>query len=159
MSKTVIGVFATEQKAEKAVQELRHSGFSDNEISVVGPDSRKGGNGQSQSGSHGAGLGDGAVWGAGIGGTAGLLATAGALAIPGFGPILAMGPLAATITAAAGGGIAGALVDFGIPEQQSKQYEKQVKEGHFLTVLKTNQDAQKAQNILRQEGANDIHID
>jgi uncharacterized membrane protein len=99
------------------------------------------------------------VWGAGIGGTAGLLATAGALAIPGFGPILAMGPLAATITAAAGGGIAGALVDFGIPEQQSKQYEKQVKEGHFLTVLKTNQDAQKAQNILRQEGANDIHID
>ena len=153
MAKTVIGVFDSEDQAEKAVHQLRQSGFSDNEISVVGPDAHKGQK------SHSAGLGDGATWGAGIGGTAGLLATAGALAIPGFGPILAMGPLAATITAAAGGGIAGALVDFGIPEQQSKDYEHQVKEGHFLTVLKTDKDAQKAQGILRKEGANDIHID
>ena len=158
MSKTVIGVFTSEQKAEQAVQQLHTSGFSDNEISIVGPDGRKG-NRQGGAQNGGAGIGDGAAWGAGIGGTAGLLATAGALAIPGFGPILAMGPLAATITAAAGGGIAGALVDFGIPEAQSKQYEKQVKEGRFLAVLKTNQDAQKAQNVLRQEGASDIHID
>lgn len=158
MSKTVIGVFSSEHQAERAVQELRHSGFSDNEISVVGPDSRKEHSGDQANG-HGHGVGDGAAWGAGIGGTAGLLATAGALAIPGFGPILALGPLAATITAAAGGGIAGALVDYGIPEQQSKQYEKQVKEGHFLAVLKTNQDADKARSILRREGASDIHID
>lgn len=156
-TKTVIGVFDSEQKAERAVSELRRSGFSDNEISVVGPDSHhKGHDNQGMTGQH---LGDGATWGAGIGGTAGLLATAGALAIPGFGPILALGPLAATLTAAAGGGLAGALVDFGIPEKQSKQYEKDVREGRFLTVLKTAKDAQRAQECLRNEGATDINVD
>ena len=157
-TKTVIGVFGTEQKAERAIEELRRGGFSDNEISVIGPDSKK------RSGGHSGGgmsnqVSDGATWGAGIGGTAGLLATAGALAIPGFGPIIALGPLAATLTAAAGGGIVGALVDFGIPEQQSKHYEQEVKQGKYLTVLKTTQDARKAERCLQDQGATDVRID
>jgi uncharacterized membrane protein len=157
-TKTVIGVFGSEHKAERAVEELRRSGFSDNEISVVGPDRRRGDGAQ-----HGATMGhdvsDGGTWGAGIGGAAGLLATAGALAIPGFGPVLALGPLAATLTAAAGGGLAGALVDFGIPENQSRHYEQEVKAGKFLAVLKTDKDAQKAERCLREQGAADVRID
>ena len=152
-TKTVIGVFGSEQQAESAVHELRQERFPDNEISVIGKDSGKHGG---QGGEH---VSDGATWGAGIGGTAGLLATAGVLAIPGFGPILALGPLAATLTAAAGGGIAGALVDYGIPEQQGKHYEKDVKEGKFLVVLKTAHDAQKAQRCLKDQGAADCRID
>lgn len=152
-TKTVIGVFDTEQQADAAVRELRKEGFPDNEISVIGKDS-------GQHGAHGgAHVGDGATWGAGIGGGAGLLATAGVLAIPGFGPILALGPLAATLTAAAGGGIAGALVDYGIPEQQGKHYEKDVKEGKFLAVLKTTHDADQAARTLKSKGANDCRID
>ena len=151
-TKTVIGVFDSEHSAESAVAELRRSGFSDNEISVVGKDAGK-------HGGHGDGVGDGATWGAGLGAGAGLLATAGALAIPGFGPVLAMGPLAATLTAAAGGGIAGALVDFGVPSGQSKQYEAKVKEGKYLAVLKTSKDAHKAQQCLQDEGASDVRID
>lgn len=163
-TKTVIGVFASEQKAEGAVNELRRSGFSDNEISVVGPDSRKqkGGAGQQHqqdTTTMGGNVSSGAAWGAGLGGAAGLAATAGALAIPGFGPILALGPLAATLTAAAGGGIAGALVDFGIPQNQSKEYERQVKEGKYLCVLKTEQDAHKAERCLKDQGATDVRID
>lgn len=159
-TKTVIGVFGSEQQAERAVEELRRSGFSDNEISVVGPDSGKHRKqGQNDGGMMGGGLSNGATWGAGIGGAAGLLATAGALAIPGFGPIIALGPLAGTLTAAAGGGIAGGLVDFGIPEGQSKQYERDVKEGKFLAVLKTDQDAHKAERCLKDQGATDVRID
>ncbi len=156
-TKTVIGVFDSDHQAEQAVHELRRSGFSDNEISVVGPDSGKHG----QQGQHGGadGVGNGATWGAGIGGTAGLLATAGALAIPGFGPIIALGPLAGTLTAVAGGGIAGALVDFGIPHDQSKHYEQDVKHGKFLAVLKTAQDAHKAERCLKDQGATDVRID
>ena len=157
-TKTVIGVFGSEQKAERAVDELRRSGFSDNEISIVGPDSRKGGHGDHDA-AMGGDVSNGAAWGAGIGAGAGLLATAGALAIPGFGPILALGPLAATLTAAAGGGIAGALVDFGIPEAQSKEYEADVKEGKFLCVLKTDRDAHKAEQCLKNQGGTDVRID
>ncbi len=159
-TKTVIGVFGSEDKAERAIGELRKSGFADNEISIIGPDSRKHGDSNSHDGATmGHDVSSGATWGAGIGAGAGLLATAGALAIPGFGPILAMGPLAATLTAAAGGGIAGALVDWGIPESQSKTYERDVKEGKFLCVLKTSKDAAKAQQCLRNEGATDVRID
>ncbi len=157
-TQTVIGVFGSERQAETAIRELRRQGFSDNEISVIGPDSGKHGQ-QGQGGMGGDQVGDGATWGAGIGGAAGLLATAGVLAIPGFGPILALGPLAATLTAAAGGGIAGALVDFGIPEQQGKHYEQEVKHGKFLAVLKTAQDARKAERCLKDQGASDVRID
>ncbi len=154
-TKTVVGVFGSEAQAERAVEQLRRSGFSDNEISVVGKGGREHKGGQMMGGD----VSNGATWGAGIGGAAGLLATAGALAIPGFGPIVALGPLAGTLTAAAGGGLAGALVDFGIPEDQSRQYEKDIKAGKFLAVLKTSQDAQKAQHCLQNEGATDVRID
>lgn len=158
-AKTVIGVFDNERAAERAIEELRRSGFPDNEISVVGPDGRhqqRGGGVQGMADQH---LGDGASWGAGIGGAAGLLASAGALAIPGFGPIIALGPLAATLTGAAGGGLAGGLVDFGIPEPQSREYERKVKEGKFLAVLKTAHDAEKAERCLKNQGASDVRID
>lgn len=160
-TKTVIGVFASEHQAEHAVEQLRSSGFSDNEISVVGKghEGHGGGGGQGQQGMLGGQMSNGATWGAGIGGAAGLLATAGALAIPGFGPIIALGPLAGTLTAAAGGGLAGALVDFGIPEQQSRHYEEDVKQGKFLAVLKTTQDAKKAERCLRDSGATEVRID
>lgn len=155
--KTVVGVFSAEDKAEHAVHELRQAGFKDSDISVIGPDRGKSSQAGHTSYSN-QNVGDGAGWGAGIGGTAGLLATAGALAIPGFGPILAMGPLAATLTAAAGGGLAGGLIDFGVPEKESKEYERKVKEGNYLTVLKTPGDTQRAAQCLRECGATDVHV-
>ncbi len=161
-TKTVVGVFQDEHKAEQAVQHLRDNGFPDNEISIVGRDNRKKNNGdqtQNAGGMMHHDVSSGATWGAGIGGAAGLLASAGALAIPGIGPLVAMGPLAATLGLAAGGGLAGALVDFGIPEKQSHEYEHQVKQGRCLVVLKTSGDAQKAERMLRQEGASDLNID
>jgi uncharacterized membrane protein len=157
--KTIIGVFRQEHEAEKAVRQLRDEGFSDKEVSLIGPDSRKNGQGGNANHGHdGPHLSSGATWGAGIGGGLGLLAGAGALAIPGFGPLLAMGPLAAALTGAAAGGITGSLTDWGIPEQEAKRVEEDVKRGEFLAVVRTDHDAQKAERTLRDCGAHDVDM-
>lgn len=156
-TKTVVGVFTKDQTAEQAVDQLRENGFSDNEISIIGKGHHE--KEHAQGGMMHQDVSQGATWGAGMGGAAGLLASAGALAIPGIGPLVAMGPLAATLGVAAGGGLAGALVDYGIPENQSKGYERQVREGHFLVVCKTAGNSQKCQSLLREAGAQDVHID
>jgi uncharacterized membrane protein len=154
-AKAVVAVFRSEQQAEKAVRELRARGFGDNEISIVGPDRRRQ-EGRGEARFTNQSLSEGATWGAGIGGAAGLLAGAGALAIPGFGPLLAMGPLAATLTAAAGGGIAGGLVDFGIPETEGRELEERVRRGEFLCVVRTERNAEEAERILRDCGGENV---
>lgn len=156
-AKTVVAVFRSEQQAEKAVRELRSKGFSDNEISVIGPDRRRQER-RDEARFGNQSLSEGATWGAGIGGAAGLLAGAGALAIPGFGPLLAMGPLAATLTAAAGGSIAGSLVDFGIPEREGRELEERIRRGEFLCVVKTERNAEEAERILRDCGGENVRI-
>lgn len=153
MAKTVIGVFRDRRKAEQAVQELRGQGFGDQEISIVAKDPGQAGR---KTGGTQNDISDGTAWGAGIGGTAGLLASAGALAVPGIGPLLAMGPLAATLGGAAAGGLAGGLVDYGIPEQEGKKYEQRVKQGDVLVVLSSTKNVDKAAQILRQHGAEDV---
>jgi hypothetical protein len=161
---TVVGVFRSEGQAEKAVEELRRRGFGDNEISIVGPDRRRGREGrEGRPGGDDAGftnqnLSEGGAWGAGIGGAAGLLAGAGALAIPGIGPLLAMGPLAATLAGAATGGIAGGLVDYGIPEAEGRELESRVKRGEFLCLIRTEKKAEDARRILKDCGAEDLHV-
>ena len=68
----------------------------------------------------------GAGIGALVGGTAGLLAGLGMLAIPGIGPVVAAGWLASTaLGVAAGGapgGVIGALIDAGEPEDRAPVY-------------------------------------
>lgn len=150
MAKTsVVGVFKERDQAEKALEALKRAGFNDRDISVVGrrDEAREG---------DGARLGTGTAWGAGIGATAGLLATAGALTIPGIGPLVAVGPLAATLGGAATGGVAGALVDWGIPENRGRELEQRVKEGRYLAVVEADGKADRAREILQNQGANEV---
>lgn len=158
MAKTVIGVFRSQNQAERAVDALRKKGFSDQEISIVAKDHGKA-RAADQRGKNAAqdqSIGEGASWGAGLGGAAGLLASAGALAIPGIGPLLALGPLAATLGGAAAGGLAGGLVDYGIPEQEGRHYEERVKRGDILAVVSASKNAEEAEKILRDNGAEDV---
>lgn len=169
MTKTVIGVFKSRGQAEKAIDELHEQGVGRDEVSVVSKDDRKD-RGSSRGGDSGrrddsdmdmnvAGqdVSEGVGWGSGIGAAAGLIAGAGALAIPGIGPILAAGPLAAALTGAVTGGIAGGLVDYGIPEERGKEYEKRVKEGDILAVVKCSEDKSgRVEDILRNNGAMDV---
>ena len=146
MSKVVIGVFHDHEQAEDAVNELKEQGF-EKEISLI---AREGDLGRQD-------LSEGAFAGGAVGGIAGLLAGAGALLIPGIGPILAAGPLAATLTGVVTGGIAGSLVDYGIPENRGAYYEEQVRQGGILVSLKTEEeDVETAASILRDYGAEDV---
>ncbi len=205
MHKTVIGVFNSEQSAEKAVNSLRESGFRDNEISIVAKnnggghsgdgrrddrnrhdegegggriDTTRGGGAISASSYYnrdfsagGPGIAgdtgevftnadtvtDGALSGATWGGLAGLALGAGALAVPGVGPLLAAGPIAAALTGAATGGIAGGLIDWGIPEERGRHYENKVREGNILAIVHVSGNkADEAAKVLREHGAKDV---
>lgn len=151
---TVVGLFGSESDADQVVSTLRKAGYADSDISILGPGRTRIADDTSPSGPGDA---NGVAWGAGIGGAAGLLATAGVLAIPGFGPILALGPLAATLTAATGGGLIGALVDWGVPEATGRKYEQQVRQGNYLLLVRTTDDASAATATLQQHGARDVY--
>ncbi len=153
MAKTVMGVFERREQAEKALNALREQGFSESEVSVVG---RKDGDAGGERGGHGPDLGRGTTWGAGIGAATGLLTTAGALAIPGIGPLVALGPLGAALGGAATGGVAGALVDWGIPQNRGRQVEEEIKQGRFVTLVEANGKSDRAAEVLKQNGAKEV---
>ena len=163
MHKAVLGLVTNHAQAETVVDDLRNSGFANNDISALFPD---------KSGSrdfaheHNTKAPEGAVAGAGaggaIGGTLGLLAGIGALAIPGLGPFIAAGPILAALSGAAAGaalgGVTGALIGMGIPEMEAKQYEGKIKGGNILlSVHVADSEMQgRAKKILERHGATDI---
>ena len=157
LPKTVIGSFDSRQQAEAAVTALKERGVKESEVSLVSR--REGGargdaRGTSMTNQS---LSEGTAWGAGIGAGAGLLASAGALAIPGIGPLVAAGPLAATLSGAAAGGLAGGLVDWGIPETQAREFENKVKQGKTLCAVRCEGDqVNEVAQVLRQHGAADV---
>jgi uncharacterized membrane protein len=161
MAKAVVSVFSSEERAKKAINELKRQGFDEREISLIAKDKKEN---QEQRGDNAEGMtmvdqniGDGAFTGGTIGGIAGLLAGAGALLIPGIGPIVAAGPLAAFLTGIVGGGIVGGLVDFGIPEESSRQLEERVKRGDLLVTLKVAEnEVPEVSSILERFGGEDI---
>lgn len=146
---TVIGVFENRQQAEKAVDELQKQGFQKTDISVAGKRDGEGARGEG-------GVGRGATWGAGIGAAAGLLATAGAITVPGLGPLIAAGPLAAALGGAATGGVAGALIEWGIPEQRGRELEQREREGMFVALVEAEGTASQASDVLRRNGAREV---
>lgn len=97
---------------------------------------------------------NGAVTGGIIGGLAGLLLGAGMVAIPGLGIIAAAGPITGLIGGAAAGGIIGGLIDLGIPEQESRKYENDIRQGKVVFTMRTDDDkVEEILNILHENGA------
>jgi hypothetical protein len=91
---------------------------------------------------------EGASAGAAIGGTAvgllgALVAIGTTIALPGIGVLLA-GPLVAGLAGAGAGGIAGgligALVGWGIPENDARQYEKDIRDGRIVMSIAPRSD-------------------
>ena len=163
MAKTVVAVFSNEQVAKEAVEDLRRAGF-DREISILARDQgREGGNQEGGlnmgAGTDAGGISDGMTTGGVLGGLAGLAAGAGALVIPGIGPLIAAGPIAGLLSGAATGGIAGGLIDWGIPEAESREYEKDIRQGKMLVSVRCDeQRADQANKILKDHGADQVRI-
>lgn len=159
MEKTVIGVFKSRGQVEKALRELRDSGFDETEVSVLAREDKGRGD---DGGATTMGVGDdelseGVATGGVLGGLAGLLAGVGALAIPGIGPIIAAGPIAGALTGAVTGGVAGGLIDWGIPEERGRHYESRLREGHILALIRADERrVDRAARILRENGAQEV---
>jgi len=88
----------------------------------------------------------------------GLIAGIGSLVIPGVAPLVAAGPIAAALSGATVGGVAGGLVDFGVPQSEARRYEGRIKDGQILISIRTeNPDkSDQARAIFTAAGAEDI---
>ena len=155
----VAGVFETRTQADAAVASLKKAGFTDGDIGMVYRDAEgktvKSGAADETYAEEGAAI--GAVAGAAGGAAVGLGVLAGV--IPVVGPVLALGTLGTILLNAAGGaaiaGVAGALVGWGIPEEDATFYEAEVKAGRFLVTVDTKDRADEARAILHRHGGFD----
>jgi hypothetical protein len=163
MAKSVFGIANSEAQAVRIVEDLRASGFSGSDVSVLFPDkegTRDFAHEQHTKAPEGAAT--GATTGGVLGGVLGWLAGVGTLAIPGLGPFIAAGPIMATLggaaLGAAAGGLTGALVGLGIPEYEAKRYEGKIRGGNILIAVHTDDSEQsrRAKDIFERNRAEDI---
>jgi len=157
------GIYKTRSQAEQAVDRLMAAGFTNNDISVLLPDTTSSKEFAHEKNTKAPeGTATGVATGGVVGGTLGLLAGIGALAIPGVGPLIAAGPIMGALAGlgvgGAVGGLIGALVGMGIPEYEAKRYEGRIKEGGILLSVHcdTSEEVSRAKDILKQTGAEDI---
>ena len=156
---TTVGVFRTREAADRAVADLRAAGYRDDQIGLVAKDERGKTVRTNAAGETYAD--EGAVAGAVAGGAAGAAVGAGILAgvIPVIGPVLAVGALGTVLLNAAGGaalaGIAGALIGWGIPEEDAEYYEGEVKAGRFLVTVDRGSQGEHAREVFNRHGGYD----
>jgi hypothetical protein len=162
-NKSVFGIYATADGAERAVNSLIDDGFSSQDVSVLMPDqrsTREFAHHKDTKAPEGATA--GATAGGVVGGALGVLIGLGALAVPGVGPLLAAGPIVAGLAGlgagGAVGGLIGALAGMGIPEYEARRYEGRVKDGGILLSVhcETPGEILRARELLTSTGATDI---
>lgn len=148
---TAVGVFTDRAQAQRAVQDLRVAGFSDDQIGVTHRnDERTGTDAETTDTYAGEGAVAGVVGGAGVGALWGLGIAAGLL--PAIGPVIAGGTLAAILASAATGaaaaGLVGALIGMGVPEEEAKYYESEFQEGRTIVTVNAGVRYDEARAIL-----------
>jgi hypothetical protein len=160
MKKALFGLAESEAQAVSIFNQLKVAGFSDDDISVLFPDSeatRHFAHEQHTKAPEGAAAGAGG--GVVIGGALGWLVGIGTLVIPGVGPFIAAGPIMAALAGAgagaAAGGLTGALIGMGMLEYEAKQYEEKMKGGNILISVHTEDGAERTRvkEIFKNAGA------
>ena len=170
MAKTIVGSFDSFEEAQEVFRDLQQSGFSRDDISIIGNNAS--GKVQSAAGDlppdapgtlsdTGSGAATGAATGGVLGGAAGLVVGLMGLAIPGIGPIVAAGPLAAALAGAGVGAVAGGLIGgltgAGVSEDDANYYAEAVRRGSALVTVRADDErADEAARIMRSHGAVDI---
>ncbi|WIV20334.1 YsnF/AvaK domain-containing protein [Paenibacillus polygoni] len=160
----IVGSFRTEEEASRAIEQLKAKGYSVDDISVIAKDKKDMKAISDETGTKAPeGVATGATAGGLVGGIAGLLAGLGLMAIPVFGPIMVAGPIAVTLTGTAvgagAGGLVGGLIGLGIPEDEAKEYESNVKEGQILVLVEDKADTRNSvHDIFRNNNATNAHL-
>ncbi|HEX2250679.1 MAG TPA: general stress protein [Gemmatimonadales bacterium] len=151
--RTVVGLFSQPAHAERAIRELKESGFTADQIGVATHDRLERPDPPTLSDDESGAATVGALTGGVIGSLVGLL---GSLLIPGVGPILVGGVLASLLGAgvgAAAGGVIGALVDVGIPETDAEHFDAGLRAGGTLVTVNAGGRTDQALAILRRHEA------
>lgn len=143
-------VFRTREEADREFDHLRERGYTENDINVMMSDDTR--NRYFTNSDVDTDLGDkvaenagkGSLIGGGIGAVVGAIAAIGTnVLLPGLGLIVA-GPLAAGLagagTGAAAGGLIGALTGAGVPEDEARRYESDIKDGGIYMGYKPRSD-------------------
>jgi uncharacterized membrane protein len=158
----ITAFFDTYDEAARAVQRLEAAQIPDFEISLISNNvndvpthhtalsSDEDGSGHEFAGATAAA---GTVAGAG----AGLLAGLGTVAVPGFGPVIAAGWIVSTLVGAgagaAVGGLAGALMESGLSDEDAQAYAEGVRRGGALVTVKADEaQMDRVVGILDDEG-------
>lgn len=158
--KRAVGTFPTRQDAEAALIELRDAGFNMDCISAIAKNPRdnehladvevKSSSERAKDGAE-----TGAVMGATTGGVLGLVGSLSILAIPGIGvatevAVLLGNALLGSGLGAAGGSLVGALIGWGIPEEEAQYYSELVSQGSYVVLVEgTEAEVSGAEAILR----------
>jgi uncharacterized membrane protein len=163
---SIVAVYPDHESAERAVRRLHEEGIAMCDLSIVGRDF--------QTTEEPIGFVStrdyaraGAATGAWFGGLFGLCIGAAFLILPGLGPIVVAGPLTAAVVAGiegaiagtALGSLAGALVGWGVPREKALKYEKHVKGGKFLVVVRGEPEVvTRARSLLDKQNAEQIDV-
>jgi hypothetical protein len=163
MAKAAFCIATTVGQASQIVTDLRRTGFANDDISVLYSDK-----GTSRDFVHATcskapeGAAAGASAGSLVGAAFGWLAGVGSLSLPGLAPFVAAGPILAALgglgLGATVGGIAGALVGYGIPEFEAKRYEGKVVGGGILISVHADDRTarRRAYDVFARNSAEDI---
>lgn len=155
MARSIVGLFADRTAAERAIVDLKSAGFDPAQMGIVMRDREEA---RQTAEDEGVGSTAGAVTGELIGGAGGaMLAATGALVVPGIGPFIAGGILASALVGGVAGWLIGGLVGLGVPEAEARYYQSRVEGGSVLLTLATPYHAQEAWEIMRRNGAEDLH--
>jgi hypothetical protein len=164
MNKTIVTIYDDIVVARQVVEDLVNAGFARNSISLITNDANnqyshyldKDYTARNDAVTGGEGAGFGAV----IGGLTGVLVGLAALTIPGIGLAIAAGPIVAGLTGivagAVTGGIAGVLIKSGVPEDDAPYYAEGIRRGGTLVSIETS-NTLRAQDILNRHGSINIH--
>jgi hypothetical protein len=151
-SAIVVALFADQDDAEQAVNDLHEAGFASDDIGVAMQDAGPPGATAERTDDPADGAAKGALSGGIVGGALGLL---GSLLLPGVGPIVAGGLLGSVLAGAgvgaATGGLIGALVSMGISHEAAEHFDRGFREGGILVTVRADGRAMEARAILRDQ--------
>ncbi len=171
MAKTVVAIFEAYENAEKAAYEIREKGLRTDNISIITKTgsninrykpqdsdnidmSGKKNNPYIIPSSISVRISDGIVTGGIIGGIVGILLGGVSMFIQGLGFVAAAGPIGCLFIGLLAGGVIGGFIDFQIPRNKKKEFEKWISNGKALFSMMTDDErSEDILEILKKNGA------